>query len=312
MLDFQEFTKEMVVFLRKEYSEVRIQNVTKNNSTTQIGIVIVDKRAEADKKENKRILPLLYMERYYAMYEKGKSLADCLEAIKKEYEESKRDVPYVSLDFEEEKEKIIFRIVNRNKNEEMLKNVPHKLVFGGELAVVFHVCLSAGKEGQTSFAIQNSLAALWGVTVDELMGWSLVNTPKILPYTLTDMDKIMMEIVLDSLCDEDVDEKLLDAAMTALSAGLATSSNLFILTNKLRQYGASVLLYPGVRAMLEKRFGEYLVIPSSIHEVLILPYDKEMSKEKLEQMVKEVNSTDVKEDEILSDKVFFKDDIKWN
>ena len=52
----------------------------------------------------------------------------------------------------------------------------------------------------------------------------------------------------------------------------------------------------------------YCVIPSSTHEVLILPYDKEMSKEGLDEMVREVNGIEVKGDEILSDKVFFKDD----
>ena len=49
--------------------------------------------------------------------------------------------------------------------------------------------------------------------------------------------------------------------------------------------------------------GDYYVLPSSIHETLIVPDTGLHDVNELEAMVKEVNETQVAPDEILSDKV---------
>ena len=82
-----------------------------------------------------------------------------------------------------------------------------------------------------------------------------------------------------------------------------------IMTNKYQINGASVLLYHGLLDGLAEKLGTDLyVIPSSIHELIIMPAeDGSLSLSKLSDMVKEINENHVKEEEILSDCAYYYD-----
>jgi len=80
----------------------------------------------------------------------------------------------------------------------------------------------------------------------------------------------------------------------------------YIMTNKYQINGASVLLYHGLLDGLAEKLGTDLyVIPSSIHEFLILPVLPGTCIQDLNAMIHEVNSTQVEEEEILSDHAYF-------
>ena len=83
---------------------------------------------------------------------------------------------------------------------------------------------------------------------------------------------------------------------------------MFCLTNKAKMNGASLLLQEDIRKQIGECLGsDYFVIPSSIHEVLILPDNGIFQVPELNAMVKEVNETQVERQEQLSDKVQFCD-----
>lgn len=83
---------------------------------------------------------------------------------------------------------------------------------------------------------------------------------------------------------------------------------MFCLTNESRMNGASLLLQEDIRKQVgECLEGNYFVIPSSIHEVLILPDNGIFQVPELNAMVKEVNETQIEREEQLSDKVQFCD-----
>ncbi len=83
------------------------------------------------------------------------------------------------------------------------------------------------------------------------------------------------------------------------------SDDFYILTNKYRTLGAAVMLYEDVLADIADEFDNNLyVLPSSIHEVFIVP-DYVKGAEELREIVAEANATVVKKNEILSDKVYF-------
>ena len=70
--------------------------------------------------------------------------------------------------------------------------------------------------------------------------------------------------------------------------------------------GASLLLQEDIRKQIGECLGsDYFVLPSSIHEVLILPDNGMFEVPALNQMVQEVNETQVEPQERLSDKVQF-------
>ena len=88
----------------------------------------------------------------------------------------------------------------------------------------------------------------------------------------------------------------------------AIEKPMFCLTNKDKMNGASLLLQEDIRKQIGECLGsDYFVIPSSIHEVLILPDNGIFQVPELNAMVKEVNETKVEREEQLSDKVQFCD-----
>ena len=78
--------------------------------------------------------------------------------------------------------------------------------------------------------------------------------------------------------------------------------SMYILTNCIRNFGAAAVLYRDVL----KNIGEYLkedfyVLPSSIHEMIIVPDSSAPSWRETAMIVKEINETQVREEEVLSD-----------
>ena len=83
-------------------------------------------------------------------------------------------------------------------------------------------------------------------------------------------------------------------------------TGMYVLSNFSRLYGAGVILYDGVLENCAKVLGgSFYILPSSVHEVIIVPDEGQMTKENLEAMVREVNATQVEEQELLSDYVYY-------
>ena len=81
---------------------------------------------------------------------------------------------------------------------------------------------------------------------------------------------------------------------------------LFVLTNPMRHFGASCLLYPGILEQIACQLGEnFYLLPSSIHETMIVPEGQSPSLETLQEMVKEINETQMDVEEVLSDYVYY-------
>ena len=82
-----------------------------------------------------------------------------------------------------------------------------------------------------------------------------------------------------------------------------------VLTNSEKFYGAAAIIYgkDKIRNLAEEEGCDIVIIPSSVHECILLPYDRSMSFECLNAMVNEVNTSEVREEEILSDHVYMYD-----
>ena len=83
---------------------------------------------------------------------------------------------------------------------------------------------------------------------------------------------------------------------------------LTIVTNEQMLDGASVLFYPGQMDQIgELLKGDYYILPSSTHEMLVLPDNGEMTSRELKHMVMEVNNSEVRPEEKLADEVYHYD-----
>ena len=187
-------------------------------------------------------------------------------------------------EWENVKQRIIFRMVNYNANKELLNGVPHRRIL--DLAVVYHCLVESTPEADATILIHNHHMESWKVTEDVLFHAALENTPCLQKACVVNMEQV---------CQSMISEK---------DSDLAVAKSINILTNTNRTNGAGVILYPNVLKEFAEEMGhDFYIIPSSIHETILLPMLGD-DWEALSQMVKEVNATQLAPEEVLSDHVY--------
>ena len=81
---------------------------------------------------------------------------------------------------------------------------------------------------------------------------------------------------------------------------------MYVATNVQKVWGAGVILYDNLlKTFAEHIGGDFYILPSSTHEVLFVPAYVGFDAKSLKQMVKEVNATEVSEQEFLSNNIYY-------
>ncbi len=138
--------------------------------------------------------------------------------------------------------------------------------------------------------ISNTHLGIWDVDVEEIHKRAKENTKALLPYQFKTMSRTMSEMIGQAI---EIYEDLL-----------------YILTNKTMSYGAATMLYPGcLEAIGEELKENYYIIPSSVNELIMVREGDAPDEEDLSAMVREVNETQVPDEEVLSDHIYYFDRI---
>ncbi len=182
------------------------------------------------------------------------------------------------LDYREARERLVYRLIQTRRNERLLQQIPHVPYL--DLSIVFELYWK--QEGQhCSCLVYNSHLEQWGVTPEEVERQARENTP------------IRLPAVFDSL------EQMLLPMMGGLRQ---EPSGLSVLSNREGFHGAAAILYPGeLKRAADQLQNDLVVLPSSIHEVLLLPDDPGQDYEMLTRLVQEINRNEVEQEEWLSD-----------
>ena len=86
----------------------------------------------------------------------------------------------------------------------------------------------------------------------------------------------------------------------------SSDCNMYVLTSKDSIFGAISMFYPNGLKELAKELGSDLyILPSSIHDVIVLPAQEEIDADMLKDMVHRVNKDYVDVEELLSDSVYY-------
>ena len=81
---------------------------------------------------------------------------------------------------------------------------------------------------------------------------------------------------------------------------------MLILSNSDKFVGATALFYPDVQAQVaDATGGSYYILPSSVHELIVLPDNGTFEERELARMVQSVNSCEVRPEEQLGNKVLY-------
>lgn len=281
--------------LGEEY-ETDLNQVRKNNGLLLDGLMI---RCNMDK-----IMPSIYLNPYYEKYQKGESIIDIVNEVIKAYDGAKEETGRIAIparmEFEEVKSRIIYRLVNYEKNHLLLQAIPHYRIL--EFAITFHCLIRQDEEGIGSVRITEEHRMNWGVSIEELRNVAMENTKHNFPAIIRPME----DIVYDAIKQESWTPK---KDVVTLPAKL--NSSMYVLTNSCGINGASCLLYQGLLELFYKQLGsDFFLLPSSIHELILVPVGEDRRREHLEQMVIEINQTQVAMEEILSDKVYNYESIR--
>lgn len=286
----------------EEGAEAEIRQSYKNNGIVLDGLSI--RRSDA------QMSPNLYLNNYFTEYENGRELEDIMRDIAEQYLTLHMDIelePDDIFNFEKIKKQIILRLVNVEKNEKLLEEAPY--IPYEDLAITFRWLAGMDDGGIATMLIRNRELHTWGISVDELYSIALTNTMRLFPPVLRPLGNMLMGYLKDiseSLSIEGLDSEGLHDEVARYMAGERFHPVFYVLTNEQGINGATCMIYPGVIASFAMSLQQDLyVLPSSIHEVILVPDEEEISAEILQGMVKEANDTIVFDSEILSDNVYY-------
>lgn len=261
--------------------EVTMKTVTKNNGVSLTGIAISVK----DKIET----PIIYIDKAFCQYKAGKvSMEGVIQEIVEIYESSIIDNLPKSLlksfyDFDKIKDKICFRLVNKELNLSLLEDTPH-IIFQNDLAVIFYILVKNAEDGIQSITIKNSAMALWDVDTMQLYDLAAENTRRIFGIKLMTIGDMLGQQFLNDLIEE---------------------SPMYVATNNECLFGANIMLYNDVLEEFADKIGmDFYIIPSSVHECIFVPLNNNMDVSEIIKMIFEVNTTAVADEEVLSYSVY--------
>ena len=200
------------------------------------------------------------------------------------------------LNYDSISDKIVYKLANPQQNRELLEDIPYVEFL--DLVIIFQ-CLVTSEPVSTSYIlVHNVHLRLWDVTVDDLLKIANENTPRLMGYEFKSMKDVLLEI-MESKSPEKSDT---DACLDWLGDG----NPMYVLSTKSRIAGATCILYPMLLSdICEKLKSSFYIIPSSIHEVLILPADNTDEGENIRAIIKEVNDTQVALEDVLSYSLYY-------
>lgn len=282
-MNYQQFVHTIEAKIKEQLNEgesVRVNSVLKNNGMNRVGITVV--------KRGVNISPTIYLEEYFEQFQRHKSLERTVRNILKLYEEIRFDSFFETTmlqNYEKVKGRIVYKLIHAEENEELLEEVPYVLYL--DLAIVFYILLEITPMGTATILINEDLLKLWGVDKETLYEAAKKNTKRLLPPEFKTMRSVVQEILgnQENKDGEDI---------------------MYVLTNHIRSFGAACILYERVLEDIGNQLGEnYYVLPSSVHEVIIIPESKSPNRIDLDEMIEEINDTQVEEEEILSYRAYY-------
>ena len=285
----EEISRQVLAVLGEGY-ETELSRVRKNNGVLKDVLHI--RKAESE------CIPCFYMDELYRSYCSGESellLAEQLaDIVWNECERVREQVP----DFLERDwivSHLFIRMIQAESNEEWLQDAVYVEYL--DLLAVFYVLTEDAEEGIKSYQLpKNVWEALELGDAQAYFPTVVANTRHLFPEKMWCVEHTVRE------CNISGTEQV---STVLVPAKEYISQQLYVLSNYRRINGAAVVLYPDLLRQLGEKFGgDFYVIPSSVHEVLLLKKTEEEEPERLNRTIQTVNEQQVQPEEVLSNHVY--------
>ncbi|WP_026522971.1 DUF5688 family protein [Butyrivibrio sp. VCB2001] len=198
-------------------------------------------------------------------------------------------------DYDKMKGTLAMEVVSKERNAELLDTVPHKDI--EDMSVVYRFVLGETPAGSGTILVTNQMLENYGITADQLHQDAMKTAPEVRPLVIEGMCEVLAKQM-----------GVQDLEMLGLNIP-PEQEQIFVASVEGNVHGAGVLAYENFMEKASERVGgeSFFILPSSIHEILIVPDNGIMDLRHLESMVREVNATTVDPSEQLTDNVYHYD-----
>lgn len=296
-MTFNEFAEELKRRVEKNLGEeytISRTSMVKANDAKLDGLIC--------RKVGDTVGPTIYINEAYEFYSKGevtldtiardlaRSFIDSMGVLTKEAVDSILSMSWV-------KDRVIYRVVNTSLNKEYLEDKPSVKFL--DLSVVYLVPVYVGATELGTVAVTDHLMDKLGIDVETLDKYATKNTSRDFKVVVKEMSEILQEM----LTIADRQSAILEKDLQAITDERLP---MYVMSNPTRIFGAATILYAQKELKkLSKKLGSDLyILPSSTHEVILLPANFVDNVTELKVMVREVNLTQVEESDLLSFSVY--------
>ena len=299
-MNFNEFVNEVKdnikLFLPKDYENAEVSTMECHKlNRAYTGLMV--------RKEGELLTPTINLNQLYEAYKTQPSVT--METVCRKIADIVLEAPIqvdlkAILNYENVKDKLFIRVSSAETNKEVLEIVPHQLK--EDLAITYHVAVGKDQDGLSSMLITNEMMKEYGVTQEQIHEDAMKSSPRVMVPEVSSIGVLIDEIYQKNILMLTPDEREMLLETLQESSEMPT---FFVVTNTDRIDGAGVIFYPEFMDNMGELLGnDFFILPSSIHQMLILPDDGQVDAEMLRDMVKEVNATQVAPAERLTNDVY--------
>lgn len=293
-MNYQQFQREIKEALQEmlpgEY-HIEVHKVMKNNDQELDSLNIMA--------ESAKVSPNFYLQHYFQRYQGGEEISELVTEMIRLYQQTWQecDLSQLNIDLSLDgcRDRVFLRLVSRERNEQSLEKRPFIPFL--DMAITFQLLLYQFGEGIGSIAVTNEFQKNWEISTKTLFQLAQANTIRLFPKKICYMKEILQELLSETEYRQEFSRENQEAD---------GDIDPLVVSNEKGINGAAVLLYPEcLMELSEYCAGDFYVLPSSIHEILVVPARQNFVPEKLKKMVRDVNACCLEENEILSDCVYY-------
>ena len=308
---FLEWIPDLVQSQLGEAVKVRLHTIFKNNNVRRDALCVLG--------EGCNVSPTIYLDKYYERCKQGVSLEQISNEICREYEINHCGM-YMDMksfyDYESMKERIVYKLIHYDHNRELLKDVPHRRFL--DLAIVYYLLVEDPFIGSGTALIHHRQREMWRVDEEALYEAASDNTDRLLGNEIVPMRQVIGELLQRDMrrqlgADMEMGictEEQVDLwAVEILDQMVPTDHHtMFVLSNANKYLGAAAVLNEDRLMNFAVGLGcGFYVIPSSIHEMILVPDTETLQREDLQRLLREINEEEENVQEYLSDQVYHYD-----
>lgn len=257
---------------------------------------------------------IISLNQCYRIYLESRSLPSTIESICKTLSDALKpgimDVISSLSNFSKWKDRITLTAVNYQNHADRLANTVHRRI--GEFALYYTIFLDDKGKGGRAVHVGPEKLQEWGMRESQLFEIAMKNTVKENPPVFFAMENMLLKTQADEFeafcreilgCDRNVISE--DMFVTDHEKSMV---NMYVLSTMSCIGGAVALFYPGVLQKIANQFDSgFYVIPSSVHECIIIPSLNGSSLADLRGMLAFVNHTELPLREQLSSNIYLYD-----